>query len=858
MGFDPGETMPPKSAAFLDELQSHFESFSRDPLDYAAFFAWRASCEKLLKRSASELLADEAYSLSFFSMLDTQLQRLPKHWGSEIVALRIRLGWLAEDLKGHTSPAAIKILELFRSMEKVLNRGFTEPGDESFLRVPEVVLPKSSAVAGKFSGRTNLTANEIKDLFKACKTQSAWLDLSYGLINSFYTVVQGRNPQEITDFLNGVRDILIPLHVKIGSNQIFMALLDTFPYLLFFAHRAPYDEKFIECSRLLGDILLHIMDHPLVTFKGKDCEPLDETIHYLFHTLFYSLEQGRLAAFMDLFKVSSELLNQSAKLDLKYFYTPIVSEMFYWIPAAYKDKLRSFLLDEVRKRISVKPDSPLRPLFELVNTGSGEDLDRFIVVGEFLKEVYKDGKVSEIERKTIRDLLTALQMKPLEYRRVLREVMREYRHDEIQGGIGTFDKNLLMLRLLKLALANQDIDIQEKNLLHTAARVLGIDRSSFATLLKRARAEALLPKEAHHLEKGFRRLGWAGVSKDLLKSLEWYKWNQMKLEGYQRTFEKFLGTVNYRPGDNQFVFKGEVEEYFSPLEGEVKITGFEEQQISGGQEEIGVIIFSPRRLLRKWFEIAAQVDYLLVDSTKTTFSVEFYLVNLMGSVLMTRNVPIQEPEVFSRIVKQNRGRYRLFIVEEETKKLVYWQKVASYLIEKKKIEPLLDALQAKNFTSIKIISQIGQKKDPDEVIYYHAMIENVLYLGSNQEEYLKMIDLCKRLIDDKFPDDFKLYYYLGCLYFEIGKSSEAYHWLSHSIKVKPDYKEALYLFCERKLMEDVYSPQALGYLKFIDLCFPKEGRLKDLYQRLEKKHEVALQPLMAKSRLMTNTLALRQ
>ncbi len=840
-------------------LRDNYQAFFADPLDYSAFYAWRSEVEKELKLGAKELLRN-AGCVELFKLLAEQFRELPRHWNAEVVNLKVRLNWLLEDLAQSTDLNAVRIMECIRQIERGL--GKIQEEDQSLMRVPEVVLasrrnPLEAARRNRHADRTDLNPEEIRGLLRTCKTRSANADLSVGIVNSFYSQVSSRNPKAIIEFLEGVRETLIPIQLKIRENHMLMAFLDTLPYLMFHGHRAPYDENYIAASRLLADIVLQIVDHPLTDFRGEECEPLDEILHYYFHSLFYCLEQGRLAAFQDLFRVTAEVINQSEKFEIRYFYIPVISEMFYWIPAAYRDKLRGFMLDEVRKRISLKQDSPLRPLLELVNAGAGEDLDKFIVVSEFLKEVYKDGKITEFERQAVRNLLKALDVKPLEYRRVLREVLREYRHGEIQA-MGDFDRNHLMSRLLRLALANKAIDNRERNLLNAAARAMGLNAVQFKEILKRTREEVDAEPAATHLETGFRRLGWSGVSRHLLKSMEWYKWNQMRLEGYQRSFESFFKEIDYLPGSSHFHFRGEIEDYFSPLEGEVKITSFEENQMSEGQEEIGVMVFAPRRMLRKWFEIANQIDYLLVDSTSSTFSVEFYLLNVMGSLLMTRSVPMQDPDAFQRLVRANSGRYRLFIVEEETKKLVYWQKVSSYLIEKRKIEPLIDALEARNFTSIKIISQIGQKKDPDEAIYYHAMIENVLFLSSNQEEVLKMMALCKELIRRKFQDDFKLYYFLGCLCFEVGRKSEAFEWLDQCLKIKPDYKEALLLYCERKLQTDILDRRALGYLKLVDLSFPKEERLEKLYRQLEKLHHVDLKPLIARSRMMTNTLALRQ
>jgi hypothetical protein len=768
----------------------------------------------------------------------------------------MRLKWILTDSENSSNKLFVSFQKQFKDLNKNSKKeqkaGSTEKSEE-FFTPPEIVL---SSTVPRHKKSISPELNNIQISFpgrlRTCKNDDDYRTLADSLWNEFYDCIQKRNGKETYQFIVDSSPIYLPLIRKTGSPDFIIAMLDTLPFFLFFGHRAPYDKSYIDCGKLLMREIRKIIKHPDLSFRGKDCEPFDDILHYLFHNLYLFLSRGRLLAFQNLFIITLDLLDNSEKFHTKYLYVPLITEIYYWLPFAYRYKLRSFILGEVRSRIAENPDSPLKPLLFLVKDQGAESFNRNIVVYEFLKEAYKNGNISPNERKVIKSLVSAINFNMREYRTVLREVLREIKleqiseHEELNG-------EKLMKKLIRLALVNNEIGPNQKELLSKIALVLSVEKKAFQSYLAEIRRE-----ESKQQETGFRRLGWKGVSQALIEHLNWFKWNQLKLEDYARSFLELLRDNPYDPQSNQFVLDGEMTDNFAPLEGEIRIASFSPPDKPDAEEEIGVLVFSPRNQLVKWFEIAGEIEYLIFDNTNTTFSLEIHLLNFHGKIMMTRGLPISDPESLRKLLKSNQGRYRLFIVDEESNALVYWQKTASYFIEKKKISPLLEALEAKKFTSIKVISQIGKKKDPDEIIYYHAMVQNVLFLGNRQDEYTEMIELCHKVIEEKFPDDFKLCYYLGYLYFEVGKKEEAYHWLLKSIKHHPYFKDALILYCEKKLAENVLDKLALGFLKFLDLFFPREERIGRLYELIERKYALKLRPLIAKSKLTTVTFMLEK
>ncbi len=832
----------------IEEIQANFNAFYTDPGNYEAFYTWRSDLELYLKRDPGYIQENEDFYSKFFPAVQSQLDLVPTRWNAETVSLRMRLSWLLEDIKSLSTPSLSKFTQAPQQVDSIAEQKVYEV-EEGYLKSPQVALSSHWGVRPtgikEFIQDKNLTA---RTRFRKCETSQDYENLSGVLLEEFFDTVERHDPDEILVFLKESGPIFQSLMMKVENIDLFIALLDIFPYFLFHGHRAPYDNRYIDCARLLTETLHELLSNPKINFKGRDSEYLDDSFHYLFHSLFYFLEQGRLLAFEDCFRITLGLLENSERLHLRYYYLPLIPELYYWIPEAYMDKLHGFVLKEIHTRIRKMPDSPLRQLLYLVNVESTGHFDERIVISEFLKEVYKDRKIAESERRIIRDLLTQLKFPALEYRKILREVFRELRRNKFQES-GELDRRSLIEKLIRIASVDGKLSDHHNPLLLTAAKCLSISPTQFKSIHESVKNAQLTDSVV--AEKGLRRLGWGNVSLTLLKSLEWYKWKQMKLEDFQRLFSHHMKNRPYHPESNHFYLEGDPEKAFQPLTGEVKITAFEKSAINS--EEIAILVYSTRDMLRKWFEIANQIEYLIFDYTLRTFSLDLYLMNMNGRILVTSDLPIQNPDTLREVLKQREGRCRLFIVEEGSRKIVHWQHSTSYLIEKKKVEPLLDALQTRNFTSIKVISQIGQKKDPSEILYYHAMIENVLFLASNQDDCQEMISLCHELLKSKFKDDFKLLYYLGYLYFEVGQMEKGYKWLEASISKKPDYREALLLYCEKKSSDDVLNPQCLGYMKYLDLSYPGDERLNQLFRRIENKHSIPIKSLLSRSRIMIHS-----
>ena len=83
----------------------------------------------------------------------------------------------------------------------------------------------------------------------------------------------------------------------------------------------------------------------------------------------------------------------------------------------------------------------------------------------------------------------------------------------------------------------------------------------------------------------------------------------------------------------------------------------------------------------------------------------------------------------------------------------------------------------------------------------------------------------------------------------MGNKEEGFFWTLRCLQAKPDFRSALYLYVEHKLAENILDPRGLGYLKYLDLYFPEDEKLKDIYDGLEKKHQIDLSQLLSHSRL---------
>jgi len=830
----------------IEQIQDKFQALSANNRDYNTFYAWRSEVEQILKVDLPTVLKQQEFYAQFFVVLASQIQSIPAHFQAETVSMKMRLKWLIRDVKEKGSS---QLLESIREVEKLDSNSMSEVYE---LESPVVV--KSPTVRLSSSMRMKpLTGDQSSDFYnrnltfetryKACNSSSDFDELANALILEFYEFIHERQPVKLLNFLNDSSKIY-PRVVRNSSHlELLVALLDTLPYLLFKAHKSPYDETYIDCARKVGNSITRILEDKKIDFKKQKNLYLDDVLHYLIHALFFFLEQGRLVAFEDLLDTALKVLEVQDRIPIRFDYIALLPEIFYWIPRAYRSRLKQAFQQKVEDIAQKNPDSPLSSLIYLVTTDPLHNLDERILVTEFLKEVYKDREVAEQERLVIKRLMGELKYDLSAYRKLLREVFREIGQDhDVQNG--DLDRVGLMKKLIRLSIVDSKIFPKQRDLLLKASRALEFSVARYHEM------EMSVLNKRNELEKagpGLQRLDFSNVPEELLKSLEFYKYKQLKSEEFQRILQPGLSLKKYNPKQNAILLDGEVKESFKNLEGELKITGFE----SGDHllhEEVNILFYSPRKYLRQWFEIVNQIEYILFDSTDKTLSIEIYLLNKKGKILITRDAPMNNPDRLRAMLKRKEGLCNLFILESSSTQIVHWLPHSCYLVEIAKIRPLLDALKSRNFTSVKVLSKIGQRKNPDEIVYYHVMLENSIYLSSSQEESQKMISMAQDLIKNKFPGDFKLYFYLGYLYFEIGDNRHGFEYTLECLKRKPDYKEALYLYCEKKLAEDILDPLALGYLKYLDLNFHEEERLANLYLAIEKKHSLQLQPLLSRSR----------
>lgn len=830
------------SAKVQQNIKALFQKFYTDPENYEAFYLWRREAEDLLRTSTADVLRRDHEFALLLPLLNEQINRVPERFNTETVSLRMRFNWLLKKLeKDSTEVLSVVRQQIYKETGQQASEIY-ELGELSVQKAPLVVLKSrrshSQADLPEFIKDKSLT---YKTRLKRCQNQIHYDALTEALLVELYQALQQNNPEAIEAFLLNSHDIFVPLMRQSSNNDLFTGFMDVLPFLLFRAHKAPYNQEYVNCARILKIEIFKLVRHADVDFIKTQTGPLDDAFHYMFHALLYFLEHGRLVAFEDLLETLLVLLTHAGKFQLNCYYLPLITEIYYWIPQTYRMKIRPRILSIIEDKVRENPDGPLDQLFKMINTTVTGNFDKTIIISEALKEVYKDRVVEEKEKIYIKTLVEKLDVSLSQYRLLLREVFREIRQDQILEE-GEMNPVQLLTRLVQMAMINSELPLKRKDWLIKTAQAFNLSIAKFHEIVTAVSSG----KIQNETPRGLRRLGFEGVSRELLKSLELYKLKQARLEHYQNLFADLLSNLKYEPDRNHIRLNGAVRDAFHPIYGEIKLAKFDNID---DREEIGVIICTPRNCLRKWFEILNEIEYLLFQTSSETLSIEFFLLNHRGILQITRDLPVKNPDQLRSILKKNNGRCRLFIVESGRMEMVHWLRHPAYMIDHSKIEPLLDALVSRNFTSIKIISQIGHRKNPDEIIYTHAMVENVLFLGGETQEYLKMANLCEKLVQNKFRNDFKLFYYLGYLHFEMGNKEQGFYWTSKSLAVKPDFRNALYLYVEHKLAEDILDTQGLGYLKYLDLYFPDDEKLQEIYDGLEKKHQINLSQLLSHSRL---------
>ena len=373
-----------------------------------------------------------------------------------------------------------------------------------------------------------------------------------------YHSLQQNKPEATEAFLLESHDIFVNLCNNTRNIDLIAGFIDVLPYLLFRAHKAPYNEEYVNCARILKIEIFKLVRHEKLSFNKPEMSSIDDSFHYMFQASLYFLEHGRLVAFEDLLETLLVLLTHAHKFHLKFYYLPLITEIYYWIPQTYRTKISPRILTAIAGKAKENPGGPLEQLFRIVNTSEVGNFDRTVIITEALKEVYKDREVQEKEKVLIKNLVDKLGVSASQYRLLLRDVFREINQDKILEE-GDLDPVQLLTRLVHMAMIDSQLPAQRKDWLLLTAEAFNISIARFHEIVTGVSTGKL----SSPVNKGLRRLGFTGVSRELLEALESYKFKQLRLEHYQSLFTKFLNKLDYQPSRNHIRLNGEVKEALS-------------------------------------------------------------------------------------------------------------------------------------------------------------------------------------------------------------------------------------------------------------------------------------------------------
>ena len=112
---------------------------------------------------------------------------------------------------------------------------------------------------------------------------------------------------------------------------------------------------------------------------------IDDSFHYMFQASPIFFRTWSLVAFEDLLETLLVLLTHAQKFHLKFYYLPLITEIYYWIPQTYRTKISPRILRQLQGKAKENPGGPLEQLFRIVNTSEVGNFDRTVIITEALK-----------------------------------------------------------------------------------------------------------------------------------------------------------------------------------------------------------------------------------------------------------------------------------------------------------------------------------------------------------------------------------------------------------------------------------------------------------------------------------------
>ena len=153
-----------------------------------------------------------------------------------------------------------------------------------------------------------------------------------------YHSLQQNKPEATEAFLLDSHDIFVNLCKKTRNIDLIAGFIDVLPYLLFRASQSSIYQEYVNCARILKVEIFKPIRHEDLSFNKPEMGPIDDAFHYMFQALYF-LEHGRLVAFEDLLETLLVLLTHAQKFHLKFYYLPLITEIYYWIPQTYRTKI---------------------------------------------------------------------------------------------------------------------------------------------------------------------------------------------------------------------------------------------------------------------------------------------------------------------------------------------------------------------------------------------------------------------------------------------------------------------------------------------------------------------------------------
>lgn len=523
-----------------------------------------------------------------------------------------------------------------------------------------------------------------------------------------------------------------------------------------------------------------------VQFPSEFSNELNPILGQYWKFFFYFLRHQKFEAFEACFQIFIVLMEKDFVISKgNNAYSPIVSEVYYVLDSQNRVEYRDCIRDELLKSVN-NESACFQDLFPLQSLSS-ETLDKNSLLDVVIYEALKDGNIDSTERDILLKLFSALKLDKEEIRKRMHSIQQQISKES--GQLGAMNSRDIMLKLLRIAFKDGNLEDTERQLLNISGHILGMKKVEVQELFFLARDEAKF-----EMTKPLRISSFMPRS-DFEVHWKLFQAESLRLEAIKRDLKVLIASDRLNmEGDR--VDWGELEGV--PIN--VEISKMPESS------QVGIFFFVGIKGALLLREVLQSLTYIIVVEGQFESKIRLRLCD-KSEVVVHQDEGFQVDDELQNILNVNGGRVTLVLVDADSREVLSHSENGCGIISSSRWEEGEVALDENNIAKLNLICRRADRELPGDRFTRNIKCQSLINMQQGVSS-LNEFEKYYQHVNENDPHDFEFLYMFGTSLYAAGRTNDALKILKLSLKSNQKYMPSLLLIC--KMLQD--DPQAAFYL----------------------------------------------